>query len=69
MSDIKDLMISLREIPVGGNAKVLIEMTDSDRDLLGYAASLVGLSKQKFVRTVVVSAAQRVLKEMGVKSI
>jgi hypothetical protein len=60
-------MVSLREIPERGDAKVLVEMEYSERDTLGYAAALCGLSKQKFSRAVLVSAAHRVLKEMGVK--
>lgn len=66
-NELHDLMVSLREIPERGDAKVLVEMGYADRDTLGYAATLCGLSKQKFSRAVLVSAANRVLKEMGVK--
>lgn len=67
MSELKDLMVSLREIPDRGDAKILVEMGYMERDIVGHAATLCGLSKQKFSRAVLVSAAYRVLKEMGVK--
>lgn len=69
MSDLRitDLMVSLRDIPERGPADVLIEMSHAQRDLIGDAARLIGLNKAKFCRAVCISAAERVMKEMGVK--
>ena len=65
MTDIQDLMVSLREIPPAGLSRLLIRTDETDHALITAAASIVGMSQQKFMRTVLVSAAKRVMKEAG----
>lgn len=65
MSDIQDLMVSLREVPPTGLSSLLVRTDETDHDLITAAARIVGMSQQKFMRTVLVSAAKRVMKEAG----
>lgn len=64
---VTDFMVSIKDVPEIGPAKVLVHMLDDDRSLVKDAAFVAGLSQQKFMRAVLVSASQRVLKEAGVK--
>lgn len=65
MSDIQDLMVSLREVPPTGLSSLLVRTDETDHALINAAAAIVGMSQQKFMRTVLVSAAKRVMKEAG----
>jgi uncharacterized protein (DUF1778 family) len=59
------VLVSLIEIPEQGNAKVLIRMSDADRAMVTKAARTIEMSQAKFIRTVIVNAARKVLDEMG----
>lgn len=65
MSDITDFMVSLREVPPIGLSQLLVRCDETDHALITTAATTVGMTQQKFMRTVLVSAAKRVLKEAG----
>lgn len=65
--DIKDFMVSVREVPKEGHARMLIRLELDDRKLINDAAWMIGMTQQAFMRSVLVSAAKRVMKEAGVQ--
>lgn len=65
MSDIQAIMVSLQEVPPSGLSRLLVRTDEIDHAMITTAAKLVGLSQQKFMRTVLVSAAKQVMKEAG----
>jgi len=65
VSDIQDFMVSLREVPPTGLSSLLVRTDETDHALITAAAAISGMSQQKFMRTVLVSAAKQVMKEAG----
>lgn len=63
--EIPAVMVSLREIPEPGPAKVLVLMSLEDRELINEAARILSTSQQRFVRTVAIAAARQVKREIG----
>ena len=64
----QNFMVSIREVPAVGPARVLVRTTDEDRELISDAARVVGMSQQKFMRALLVSGARQVLKEAGIEA-
>lgn len=62
---ITHVLVSLVDIPATGMAKTLVRLRTADRDNVTLAAQIVGMTQQDFMKTVLVSAAERVLKEAG----
>lgn len=61
------VFVSMLEIPLTGRYNLLVRLQESDRDLITHAALVAGMTQQKFVRTLLVNAAKKVLTEAGVK--
>lgn len=68
---ITHVLVSLMDIPLQddatGHVKVLIRLQEHNRNLITQAAELAGLSQQKFMRTVLVNAAKKILTDAGVQ--
>lgn len=61
------ISIDLREPPSAGKAQIVFRGEPSDRDLITAAAKLLGISVNRFMRTVMVQAAHQVLRESDPK--
>ena len=57
------ISIDLREPPSAGKAQIVFRGEPSDRNLITAAAKLLGISVNRFMRTVMVQAAHQVLRE------
>lgn len=57
------ISFDLREPPDNGKAQIVFRCAYVDRDLVSAAAALLGISVNKFMRTVVIQSARQVLKE------
>lgn len=57
------ISFDLREPPDNGKAQIVFRCMHTDRDLITAAAALLGISVNKFMRAVVIQAAQQVMKE------
>lgn len=55
--------LSLKGVPLEGNAKLLVRVQEHNRDLINRAAKAVEMSQAKFIRAVLVSAAKKVLEK------
>jgi len=55
--------LDLREPPKNGEAQIVFRCLHEDRDLVQAAAALLGVSVNKFMRSVVIQAARQVIHE------
>lgn len=62
----KVFMVSIHEIPVNGEAKMLVRTRYDHREMINKAARVMQMSQANFARAVLVDAARRVLKEAGI---
>lgn len=63
------ISIDLREPPGAGKAQIVFRGTEADRNLITAAAKLLGISINRFMRTVMVQAAHQVLRESDPKEV
>lgn len=56
------VLVDLTSIPFGGEAKLMIRLHPSDKDLVDKAAYKIGLNQAQFMRTAVINSAKAVLK-------
>lgn len=63
---VQTFMVSVRQVPETGDAKLLVRATYPDRDLISDAARVLGMSQQEFMRAVLVNGAAQVLKDNGI---
>ncbi len=62
-----EFMVSLHTVPPQHGFKALVLFTREDREMVREAAKAAGMTLDTFMRTVLVSAAERVLKEAGLR--
>jgi uncharacterized protein (DUF1778 family) len=59
------ISFDLREPPGNGKAQIVFRCMETDRNVVTAAAKLLGISVNRFMRSVVVQAAHQVLREAG----
>lgn len=69
VEDISHVIVSLLEMPVGGQSQILTRVRMDDKKRIDDAAAVLGMSQALFMRTAAINTAKEVLKTAGITTI